>query len=135
MDRVDFENKEVFFKKIMNYWLLKRYSRNGVPILRRLQSIGLKKTNELKKLDQNENIEDRLKAEELNEDEKAKIYEELKEQHGYWKRLRQDLERARILMELIRLFYSIIYSTGGTPFGLKYVLTNVQYFREMKYNY
>ena len=105
MDRVDFENKEVFFKKIMTYWLLKRYSRNGVPILRRLQSIGLKKTNELKKLDQNENVEERLKAEELNEDEKAKIYEELKEQHGYWKRLRQDLERARILMELIRSVY------------------------------
>lgn len=38
------DRKAEFFAKLMNYWLLKRYSRNGVPLLRRLQhSASLKK--------------------------------------------------------------------------------------------
>jgi hypothetical protein len=106
IDRVDFEKKTEFFQKLMSYWLLKRHSRNGVPILRRLQSMGFKKNNETKKLEE-ECKKLKSEAEELSDEEKTKIYEELKEQLTYMKRLRQNLEKARLLMELIRYFYFI----------------------------
>jgi hypothetical protein len=89
----------------MNYWLLKRYSRNGVPLLRRLQTMGLKKNQELKKQElNNEEFNKKIKAkiEELGEDEKSRVYDELIGQQSYFKILRQNLERARLLMELIR---------------------------------
>lgn len=101
--RVEFPKKEEFFEKLTNYWLLKRYSRNGVPMLRRLQTMGLKnKKNEHSDQKETKLAEYGKTKEELTVDEKTHIYDELKEQLLYWKRLRQDLEKARLLMELIR---------------------------------
>lgn len=79
---------------------MKRYSRNGVPILRRLQTMGLKN----KKNEQNELDAQKLKENiaELSEEEKSQRYTELKEQRIYWKTVRNDLEKARLLVELIR---------------------------------
>lgn len=107
ISRVNFENKEEFFQKLTNYWLLKRYSRNGVPILRRLQTMGLKN----KKNEQNEVDLQKLKESvaELNKEEKSQRYDELKEQRIYWKTVRNDLERARLLVELIRYKKMIVF--------------------------
>ncbi|CAF0791118.1 unnamed protein product [Brachionus calyciflorus] len=90
LSNFEFDNKEKFMEKLVNYWLLKRYARNGVPILRRLQNLRKQK---------NENNDFRSKKEEELDAEKIL---ELKEKHSHWKKVRQDLERARLLMELIR---------------------------------
>ena len=72
----------LFFQKCLAYWSQKRLYRNGVPLIRRLQAVR--------------NSSGR--SEETNDDEKRK----LKEQLRYWQRLRHDLERARLLIELIK---------------------------------
>lgn len=72
----------LFFQRSLSYWSQKRQIRNGVPLIRRLQ-------NSVQKGDKNEGS---------NDDEKRK----LKEQLRYWQRLRHDLERARLLIELIK---------------------------------
>lgn len=86
---LNIELKEKFFARLMNYWTLKRYSRNGVPMLRRLQQApGIKK----KELDKSVTpVDDDL------ENKKR-----LREQLVYWKKIRQDLETIRLLMELVR---------------------------------
>jgi bromodomain and PHD finger-containing protein 1 len=93
--------KEKFFKTLMSYWQIKRYSRNGVPLLRRLQNTAgiVKKNNDFKS--QKAQIEHN-KAVDLSSDDFEKYKEKTKEQLTYMKKLRQDLERARLLMELIR---------------------------------
>ncbi len=94
--RVEFPDKREFFEKLTSYWLLKRYSRNGVPMLRRLQTMGLKnKRTEI-------NFQIDKKKEDTSEEERTEIYAGLKEQLLYWKKLRQNLEKARLLMELVR---------------------------------
>lgn len=104
LKRVDLESKEKFVQKLVNYWLLKRYSRNGVPILRRLQnSANLKKQTDekLDKIGDDGGIE--IHKEGLDgEDLDLAKRQELKEKLTCWKKLRQDLEKARLLMELIR---------------------------------
>lgn len=70
-------------QRLHSYWTLKRQSRNGVPLLRRLQTHLQSQRN----CDQRE-TEDKNWA--------------LKEQLKSWQRLRHDLERARLLVELIR---------------------------------
>jgi bromodomain and PHD finger-containing protein 1 len=78
------EQKQEFLELCINYWLLKRKQRSGVPLIRRLQTPqSIKKQPDLVK-------------------NKVNCLEELREQLFYWKKLRQDLERARLLMELIR---------------------------------
>jgi hypothetical protein len=78
------EQKQEFLELCINYWLLKRKQRSGVPLIRRLQTPQIiKKQPDLVK-------------------NKVNCLEELREQLFYWKKLRQDLERARLLMELIR---------------------------------
>lgn len=90
LSNVEFDCKEKFMDKLVKYWLLKRYARNGVPILRRLQNMGtLKKKNE----------ESRNKLDTSFDDEKKS---ELIEKLTKWKKIRQDLEKARLLMELVR---------------------------------
>ncbi|XP_067934772.1 peregrin-like [Watersipora subatra] len=77
--------KEILLQRLLAYWTLKRQSRNGVPLVRRLQSNQTAKPH------------DKM-LEPMDEKEAASSNQQLK----YWKRLRQDLEKARLLVELIR---------------------------------
>ncbi|XP_013909351.1 PREDICTED: bromodomain and PHD finger-containing protein 3 isoform X3 [Thamnophis sirtalis] len=80
---LNFQRKNQFMQRLHNYWLLKRQSRNGVPLIRRLHShLQSQRNAELKEQDQ----------------KTSAVKEELK----YWQKLRHDLERARLLIELIR---------------------------------
>lgn len=77
--------KQAFLERLLGYWTLKRQSRNGVPLLRRLQMAhpgGGRRGGELRDAD----------------DAGGGLREQLK----FWQRLRQDLERARLLVELMR---------------------------------
>ncbi|XP_061178693.1 peregrin-like isoform X3 [Saccostrea echinata] len=79
---ISIPKKQPFLTKLLSYWTLKRQSRNGVPLLRRLQSNHMTRNKHETKNDKQSNA--------------------LKEQLKYWQRLRQDLEKARLLVELIR---------------------------------
>ncbi|MGH0129541.1 UNVERIFIED_CONTAM: hypothetical protein FKN15_033866 [Acipenser sinensis] len=83
LNQVALQRKKLFIERILNYWTLKRQSRNGVPLLRRLQS----------------NLQSQRNAQQREDNEESSA---LKEQLKYWHRLRHDLERARLLVELIR---------------------------------
>uniref|UniRef100_A0A3B5M607 Bromodomain containing 1a n=1 Tax=Xiphophorus couchianus TaxID=32473 RepID=A0A3B5M607_9TELE len=83
LNQVSIQKKRVFVELVLNYWTLKRRSRNGVPLIRRLQTC----------LQSQKNSQPRH-----NEEESRALKEQLKE----WHRLRHDLERARLLLELIR---------------------------------
>ncbi|KAJ8968907.1 hypothetical protein NQ314_002048 [Rhamnusium bicolor] len=78
---VTITKKSQFIQRLIAYWTLKRQFRNGVPLLRRLQSAqgGPR--------DSNTSNVDTI---------------ELCRQLKYWQCLRQDLERARLLCELVR---------------------------------
>lgn len=78
---VTMTKKSQFIQRLIAYWTLKRQYRNGVPLLRRLQSAqgGTR--------DSNTSNVDTI---------------ELCRQLKYWQCLRQDLERARLLCELVR---------------------------------
>ncbi|XP_041972467.1 bromodomain-containing protein 1 isoform X2 [Aricia agestis] len=71
-------------KRLLAYWTLKRRSRNGVPLLRRLQSLATHHGGSRGIQDGTVNVR------------------ELCNQLKYWQRIRQDLERARLLCELVR---------------------------------
>lgn len=74
--------KTAFVQRLIAYWTLKRQYRNGVPLLRRLQSQSSHGA-----------------ARGIEGSPNAK---ELQQQLKYWQCLRQDLERARLLCELVR---------------------------------
>ncbi|XP_053562789.1 bromodomain and PHD finger-containing protein 3 isoform X2 [Bombina bombina] len=77
------QKKTQFMQHLHSYWLLKRHARNGVPLIRRLHShLQSQRSAELKEQDE----------------QTSAVKEELK----YWQKLRHDLERARLLIELIR---------------------------------
>ncbi|XP_013401119.1 peregrin-like isoform X1 [Lingula anatina] len=80
--KVTLAKKQLFISRLLGYWTLKRQSRNGVPLLRRLQSNHMSRNKE-----------------EIEDDRESYA---LREQLKYWQRLRQDLEKARLLVELIR---------------------------------
>ncbi|NXN13881.1 BRPF3 protein, partial [Indicator maculatus] len=77
------QRKNQFMQRLHNYWLLKRQARNGVPLIRRLHS----------------HLQSQRNAEQKEQDEKTTA---VKEELKYWQKLRHDLERARLLVELIR---------------------------------
>lgn len=77
--------KNQFIQRLIAYWTLKRQFRNGVPLLRRLQSSHLQRRDE-------------RRGEAAESSDTAELYRQLK----YWQCLRQDLERARLLCELVR---------------------------------
>ncbi|XP_075713330.1 bromodomain-containing protein 1 isoform X2 [Rhinoderma darwinii] len=83
INQVSIQRKKQFVERVQSYWLLKRLSRNGIPLLRRLQS----------SLQSQRHIQQREDDEEV---------QSLKKKLKYWQRLRHDLERARLLIELIR---------------------------------
>nr|CAB3226261.1 peregrin-like [Phallusia mammillata] len=76
------QKKSAFLQRLLSYWTLKRQSRNGVPLLRRLQS----------------HVHSHKSKDPEAESQQHVLIEQLK----YWHRLRHDLERARLLIELIR---------------------------------
>ncbi|XP_036023502.1 bromodomain and PHD finger-containing protein 3 isoform X1 [Onychomys torridus] len=80
---LSFQRKNQFMQRLHNYWLLKRQARNGVPLIRRLHS----------------HLQSQRNAEQREQDEKTSA---VKEELKYWQKLRHDLERARLLIELIR---------------------------------
>ncbi|XP_034022156.1 bromodomain and PHD finger-containing protein 3 isoform X2 [Thalassophryne amazonica] len=79
---VEVQRKNQFMQRLHNYWLLKRQSRNGMPLIRRLHS----------------HMQAHRTAEQEPDEKLCAAREELR----YWQKLRQDLERARLLVELIR---------------------------------
>ncbi|XP_051964923.1 peregrin-like [Xyrauchen texanus] len=83
------QRKSQFMQRLHSYWTLKRQSRNGVPLLRRLQT----------HLQSQRNAEPLPTVAARDSEEKPSM---LKEQLKAWQRLRHDLERARLLVELIR---------------------------------
>ncbi|XP_058481603.1 bromodomain-containing protein 1 isoform X1 [Solea solea] len=87
LNQVSVQKKRAFVELVLNYWTLKRQSRNGIPLLRRLQ------TN----LHSQKNVQPVCSSEQVEEESRA-----LKDQLKEWHRLRHDLERARLLLELIR---------------------------------
>uniref|UniRef100_A0A1A9W124 Peregrin n=1 Tax=Glossina brevipalpis TaxID=37001 RepID=A0A1A9W124_9MUSC len=82
---VHMQKKKEFLDRLIAYWTLKRKYRNGVPLLRRLQSQG-----------NNHGVIQRNGIE--GSPDTSELYRQLK----YWQCLRQDLERARLLCELVR---------------------------------
>ncbi|CAI8037016.1 Bromodomain-containing protein 1 [Geodia barretti] len=80
--RVSLHKKSQFIPKLVGFWKLKRQSRNGVPLLRRMQASN----------------HGQRTATNLTEEER----EVLSQQLSQWKTLRHDLERARLLAELVR---------------------------------
>uniref|UniRef100_A0A3P8PZB4 Bromodomain and PHD finger containing, 3b n=1 Tax=Astatotilapia calliptera TaxID=8154 RepID=A0A3P8PZB4_ASTCA len=77
------QKKNQFMQRLYKYWLLKRQSRNGVPLVRRLHS----------------NIQSQRNTEQPEVDEKISA---ARDALRYWQKLRHDLEKARLLVELIR---------------------------------
>ncbi|XP_029282920.1 bromodomain-containing protein 1-like [Cottoperca gobio] len=82
LNQVAVQRKRVFVERVLSYWVQKRQSRNNVPLIRRLQANP--QPPKVKKMDRME------------------TNQALKEQLKEWHRLRHDLERARLLLELIR---------------------------------
>ncbi|XP_063686212.1 bromodomain-containing protein 1-like isoform X2 [Bolinopsis microptera] len=78
LNLVDIDDKGEFFERLKAYWTLKRQARNGVPLLRRLQ-VSHTRTHTM------------ADEESVDKDQLVKC-----------QRLRHDLERARLLVELIR---------------------------------
>ncbi|XP_045063169.1 peregrin-like isoform X2 [Coregonus clupeaformis] len=103
--------KSQFMQRLHSYWTLKRQSRNGVPLLRRLQTHLQSQRNTEQLHPQPQAPESQvptvtttqslsgvvISARDSEENNLA-----LKEQLKAWQRLRHDLERARLLVELIR---------------------------------
>ncbi|TRY82279.1 hypothetical protein DNTS_009381 [Danionella cerebrum] len=83
LHQVSVQKKRIFVERVLGYWMLKRQSRNGAPLIRRLQTASVSQ----------QDPEDSPYV----EDHQA-LTEQLKDLH----RLRHDLERARLLLELIR---------------------------------
>uniref|UniRef100_H3AJP9 Bromodomain and PHD finger containing 1 n=1 Tax=Latimeria chalumnae TaxID=7897 RepID=H3AJP9_LATCH len=84
--RLTIPRKSQFMQRLHSYWTLKRQSRNGVPLLRRLQT----------------HLQSQRNCEQVGTRDTEEKNLVLKEQLKSWQRLRHDLERARLLVELIR---------------------------------
>ncbi|XP_014212581.1 peregrin [Copidosoma floridanum] len=82
--------KNQLMQRLIAYWTLKRQYRNGVPLLRRLQSSHPHPRAPPSLNDSSSPTPD------------SELREELGNQLKYWQCLRQDLERARLLCELVR---------------------------------
>ncbi|KAK5602427.1 hypothetical protein CRENBAI_012004 [Crenichthys baileyi] len=83
LNQVAVQRKRQFVERVLSYWVLKRQSRNNVPLIRRLQANPQPSKAQQQK-------------------ERMEANQALKEQLKVWHRLRHDLERARLLLELIR---------------------------------
>ncbi|XP_030064027.1 peregrin isoform X2 [Microcaecilia unicolor] len=111
-NRLNIQRKSQFMQRLHSYWTLKRQSRNGVPLLRRLQTHLQSQRNcdqDMKwRIPDDRDLHwaaigksDDGTVDPANKDSEEKNWA-LKEQLKSWQRLRHDLERARLLVELIR---------------------------------
>ncbi|GAA6227660.1 bromodomain-containing protein 1-like isoform X1 [Lates japonicus] len=82
LNQVAVQRKRLFVERVLSYWVLKRQSRNNVPLIRRLQA--------------------NPQPPKAKQTDRMETNQALKEQLKEWHRLRHDLERARLLLELIR---------------------------------
>ncbi|KAI3370968.1 hypothetical protein L3Q82_023618, partial [Scortum barcoo] len=82
LNQVAVQRKRHFVERVLSYWVQKRQSRNNVPLIRRLQANPQPpKSKQADRMETNQALKEQLKE---------------------WHRLRHDLERARLLLELIR---------------------------------
>ena len=102
MTDISYEKNE-FFDKIVSYWLMKRYSRNGVPLLRRLQdSKALRLIS-----NSNKNVSNFNKSSSFPHDQKKDSslgesdYEKIKNDLESFKKLRDDMDKIRTILRLI----------------------------------
>ncbi|KAJ4924592.1 hypothetical protein JOQ06_003545 [Pogonophryne albipinna] len=84
LNQVSVQKKKAFVELALNYWTLKRQSRNGLPLIRRLQTSMQSQKNTQPK---------------QNEEESRALKEQLKE----WHRLRHDLERIKLQESLLEI--------------------------------
>lgn len=91
---VQIQKKSQFIQRLIAYWMLKRQFRNGVPLLRRLQSSSASGGSC--------GGGHRGTAGSSGVGGISVDTHELYQQLKYWQCLRQDLERARLLCELVR---------------------------------
>jgi hypothetical protein len=101
---ISVQRKNQFFQRLMAYWTLKRQTRNGVPLIRRLQFAKANKDNKAPETPQkNAHHSKKKKEREKAAIKKAKDgFKDMIEERRSLRRLRQDLERVRLLCELIR---------------------------------
>lgn len=110
LNQVAVQRKRHFVERVLSYWVQKRQSRNNVPLIRRLQANPQPpKSKQMvsghlspppRRWSPDEVVfvvEPICLVQDRMETSKA-----LKEQLKEWHRLRHDLERARLLLELIR---------------------------------
>lgn len=101
---INVQRKNQFFQRLMAYWTLKRQTRNGVPLIRRLQFAKATRPEQKPETPQKNAHHNRKKKErekEVAEKAKAELSGMMDERRSL-RRLRQDLERVRLLCELIR---------------------------------
>eukprot|EP00095_Tigriopus_kingsejongensis_P006497 snap_masked-scaffold676_size113663-processed-gene-0.23 protein:Tk06497 transcript:snap_masked-scaffold676_size113663-processed-gene-0.23-mRNA-1 annotation:"PREDICTED: peregrin-like" len=96
--------KNQFFQRLMAYWTLKRQTRNGVPLIRRLQFAKATRADKKPETPQ-KNAHHKKKKTDTDKATLKKAKDDFKamlDQRKSLRRLRQDLERVRLLCELIR---------------------------------
>ncbi|XP_053326065.1 peregrin isoform X1 [Spea bombifrons] len=114
-NRLTLQRKSQFMQRLHSYWTLKRQSRNGVPLLRRLQTHLQSQRNSEQEMKWRIPLPDDIpvnlgaickstdeSGEQAHKNDPTDKNWILKEQLKSWQRLRHDLERARLLVELIR---------------------------------
>ena len=94
------QGKIRFIQRLIAYWTLKRQSRNGVPLLRRLQT-SHPSSSSRRPPTASSSIAGHGGGSGSAEPSSTQP-DDLLAQLRYFQRLRQDLERARLLCELIR---------------------------------
>merc|ERR1712001_119152 len=101
---INVQRKNQFFQRLMAYWTLKRQTRNGVPLIRRLQFAKANKPEQKPETPQKNAHHSKKKKErekEVAKKAKAELSGMIDERRSL-RRLRQDLGRVRLLCELIR---------------------------------
>ena len=94
-----------FFQRLMAYWTLKRQTRNGVPLIRRLQFAKAMRPDKAPETPQKNAHHSKKKKDSAEKAAARKAKDDFKamlDQRKMLRRLRQDLERVRLLCELIR---------------------------------
>jgi bromodomain and PHD finger-containing protein 1 len=101
---VNVQKRNQFFQRLMAYWTLKRQTRNGVPLIRRLQFAKAMRPDKAPETPQKNAHHSKKKkdAEKVRAKKAKEDFKTMLDQRRMLRRLRQDLERVRLLCELIR---------------------------------